>query len=124
MKTEKGEKVEDFPLPCGEDFKAGQMCAVKAREGRKQSKRGTQAKQERDWSGRMQKEDGPGSLGWRCGQNGVIAVGMATANDLRSGTFVDTQTLAAESDATVGFDARGRALAPDVRPPRAAWRWT
>lgn len=68
-------------------------------------------------------EDGPGSLDGRSGQDGVIAVGMETANDLGSGRFVDAQTLAAEGDAAVGVDPHDRALAPDVRPPRAAWRW-
>jgi len=81
------------------------------------------SKQDRGWSGRVQEEDGRRTLGWRLGQNGVIAVGMETANDLGSGRFIDPQTLAAESDATVGFDARGGALARDVRPPRTAWSW-
>jgi len=55
----------------------------------------------------------------RCGQDGVVAVGMEATKDDGARGLIDAQTRAAQSDTTVGADSGLGALAPNVGPPRA-----
>ena len=73
-----------------------------------------------NWSGAMEEKDGAFVLGRRGEEDGVIAVGMDAAGDEGARRFFDAQALCGDGDAAVRADARLRAGAPDVRPPRAA----
>ena len=68
----------------------------------------------------MEEKDGAFVPGWRGEEDGVIAVGMDAAGDQGAGRLLDAQALCGDGDAAVGTDARLRACAPDVGPPRAA----
>ena len=77
------------------------------------------SKQDRVWRGAMEELNRVGVLVRRCGENGVIAVGVKATNDSCTGRFVDAQTLAGDGDTTIGIDAGSRTLAPNVGPPGA-----
>ena len=77
------------------------------------------SKQDRVWRWAVEELDGVRVLIRRGGEDGVIAVGVEATNDSCTGRFVDAQTLAGDGDTTIGIDAGGRTLAPNVGPPRA-----
>ena len=53
-------------------------------------------------------------------EDGLIADWMEAADDLWAGWLGDAQAYCTEGDAAIGGDAGIGALAPSVRPPRAA----
>ena len=68
----------------------------------------------------MEEKDGALAPGGRGEEDGVIAVGMDAAGDQGARRLFDAQALGGDGDASVRADARLRACAPDVGPPRAA----
>lgn len=54
------------------------------------------------------------------GEDGDVAVGVEAVNDAGAGADADAEALGVDGHATVGADLEQGALAPDVRPPRAA----
>lgn len=54
--------------------------------------------------------------------DGVIAIGVDSADDQGAGRLLDVQALGDDGDAAVRADARLGVCAPDVGPPRAARR--
>jgi len=55
------------------------------------------------------------------GEDGDVAVGVEAVNDAGAGADTDAQALGVDGHAAIRADLERGALAPDVRPPRAAW---
>ena len=69
----------------------------------------------------MEEKKGLGILCGRGSEDGEVPVWMKAADDFGTWRPLDAQARSAECDAAVWVDACAGALAPDVRPPRAAW---
>lgn len=62
-------------------------------------------------------------MSWFIGEDGDIPIWVEAVNQTCTGWPPDWKTLGTNRDSSVGTDLDVGALAPDVRPPRAAWNW-
>ena len=56
---------------------------------------------------------------WRVAEDGDVAVWVEAVDQAGAGRSFDAQACGASSDAAVGLDFDGGALAEDIGPPRA-----